>query len=393
MGDIIYDHNANSTVDKIYYDVSNTGNIFTVELNIYNPVADATLQKFWLKIDKAKLQKKTKSQIRLAIFNKDINLIRFMESLDAKINEVAGTINTNIESFSTSLELSDTYAPMINLDIDDETRVFNDNNELVNLYTIANGSHVSILIELESVKIYGTHEYKAWRVKQMKENKLINLDVSLFNNKNNMIPSYATPSYATPSYATPSYATPLYAQPNIQSYIPPPPPPPMLQSMKQSTSHPMSHPISQQVLQPVSQPVSQPRQPASQAVARAEPARVTPADLVGALKKLKKIPSKKEDIKPITEAGIAAVDLKKVITKEPVSVVDIMKQEYIDKKNSDFIRYILDTQQLVDMADVPHILKKHKKQLKKDKAKRDKIKKEYKIFIKEFNLLNKQLSV
>ena len=51
---LIYDHNSYNKIDKIFYDVEQSINMFAVKLNIYNPMADATLQKFWIKINKAK---------------------------------------------------------------------------------------------------------------------------------------------------------------------------------------------------------------------------------------------------------------------------------------------------------------------------------------------------
>lgn len=381
---LIYDHNGNNKIDKIFYDIHQSANIFTTELNIYNPTADTTLQKFWVKIDKAKLQRKTKSQIRLAIFNKDTNLVEFMESLDTKINELVSVINSKIESFSTSLELSDTYSPMINLDIDDETRVFSNNNELVNLYTIANGSHVSILIELESVKMYGVQESKRWRVKQMKENKIIDLDVSLFGNNTQPIqqkpvqqpyvqppqymqhpPQYMQhpPQYMQQSqqYIQPSYTSPQYVQQPV--HIPPPPP---LAHMQQTSKEKCVPVISN----------TAPR------VATVEPPRApTAAELLGALqklKKLKKVPDKKkEDRLVVDSASITTLDLKKVVTREPVSVVDIMKKEYIDKRISDMIKYILETQPSVDMIESGDMLKKYRKSFKKNK-----LTKQYKILMK-----------
>lgn len=341
---LIYDHNSHNKIDKIFHDVEQSANIFVVKLNIYNPMADATLQKFWIKINKAKLQKKNKNNARIAIFNKDVNLVTCMESLDKKINELVKKINPNIEEYSSSLELNDSYSPVINLEIDNETITFNSNNEPVNFYEIANGRHVSILIELESVKIYDKFETKIWRIKQIKENNLIDLTVSLFESSSTSAPVNV-----------------LNTQHQPVLFIPPPPPPPPLQSH-----------IITKVLKPIGDAISSKNNtplPSSRENIRPP----TAVELVFALQKLKKVSDTKQEKNTnpiIVNKDIHVTDLKKVTTKEPLSMVDIMKKECIDKRIKDRIKYVCENLPLMKIGACQSMLEEYEKSLKNDKLHR-----------------------
>ena len=85
---LIYNHKDNNEINKILYNKSQSANIFSKSINIYNPEADEPLQKFWFHIEKSKLLKKFRDKIQIVIFNKDENLINCIRSLDDKINNV-----------------------------------------------------------------------------------------------------------------------------------------------------------------------------------------------------------------------------------------------------------------------------------------------------------------
>jgi hypothetical protein len=99
----------------------------------------------------------------------------------------------------------------------------------------------------------------------------------------------------------------------------------------------------------------------------------TAVELLSALQKLKKVSDQKQEKNAntvIVNKDIHAVDLKKVTTKEPLSMVDIMKKECIDKTIKDIIKNVRENMPLIDI-DTFHIkLEKYKNRLKNNKLHR-----------------------
>ena len=339
-GKLIYNHKKNTDITSILYNIDKSVNMFTKRIDIYNPEADETLQKFWIYIEKAKLLKKNKKRIRVAVFNKDKDLVTFMKCLDKKINETVKITNSHINEHGVSLELSESFPPVLELDIDQHSFVFDNDNNKIDFYNIPNGSSISMYIELEGVYLDNTSDFKNWKVLQMKENIIIDLGISLFDN-----PGLNGNNSASRTVTSSSVASTTASLPPTRSFH------------KSSNN----------------------TKPNQSSEARSGPPTV--AELTGALMSLKKTTNDNECVSDNTEnekndevieRPALVFDpmskLKKVITRESRSMVDILKEEHqnaqkklIENTPSN------DNNNDIDILDFKSTLKKYKKSFKKDK--------------------------
>jgi hypothetical protein len=329
---LVYDHKKNTNISKILYNIDKSVNMFTKRIDVYNSEADETLQKFWICIEKAKLLKKNKKRIQVAIFHKDNDLVTFMKSLDSKINETVKLTNTHIEHHGVSLELSDTFPPVLELDIDQQSFVFDNNNNKIDYYSIPNGSSISMYIELEGVYLDNMSDFKNWKVLQMKENIIIDLGVSLFNN-------------------------PVFVSNNFTQVI-------------ANNSLPKSMDVQSAPVQSYRRPFNNTKAIKTEQVRTGPP---TLSELTGALNSLKKVlitedcnDNKNTNIEKTIPIINPLAGLNKVITRESRSMVDILREEYQNEhKNS--IKNLLSCNNNIDIFDFKKTLKKYKKSFIKDK--------------------------
>lgn len=377
---LIHDHNKNNKVDNIFYMVDNSVNMFTNKIEIYNPNAGETLQKFWIHIDKAKLVRKRKNRVKIAVFNKDANLISFMKSLDKRINEKVEGIDSGITDHGSSVEISESYPPVMELDVDEVSRIFDADNNKVNFINIANGSNISLYIELEGVYLDKVSDAKNWRILQMKENSIINLDVSLFDDPNlskqpvNSVQLINTNIPPAPQMHNPHMHMGYGAPPQPMGYGVPPPPMGMPHGMPPGppmpppapSFNPMAGPAKIKYTKPKIKP--RPKEAAPVSSGRSVP---TAAELMGALKNLKKVVknkvNKKKDNKVTEELEQNTVKLKKVVTKEPIGMVEIMKREHREKRHREFIEKALSGEKRYDINNFSERLESYRKSFEKDK--------------------------
>lgn len=196
INELIVDYNKNDTITNIENSGSERVNTFTTRINFYNPLVDIPLHKFWFFIPNAKLIKKKQNMIQIVLSRNEKNLINSINSLDNLVNNITQQYNTDIKYINPSIIQSNNYPPILELMIDNYSRCYNNNDEVINYLLLNNGEKIQLYIEFESVIINSTQCTKKWKVLQMKKEKNIDMTVNLFN-----IPQ----------------------PPPIQSYIPQPP--------------------------------------------------------------------------------------------------------------------------------------------------------------------------
>lgn len=163
-------------------------NISDTKLIVYNLSTYSPLQKCWIYIDRCKIVKKMIGGILIgfSLKNQAIELINNLEL----------TIKDKFKStlkYNNSVNSNDINIPTLELTIDDDTRYFNHSNELINYfddnliannYSKRNIKEIGLIIELDYIESNCDKLLYYWRVVQLKENKKIDINVSIFKTLN-----------------------------------------------------------------------------------------------------------------------------------------------------------------------------------------------------------------
>ena len=364
---LLFDHKTNSTINNILYRHTEIS-IFSSKIEIYNPDADEPLQKFWFKIDKAKLLKNNKDHLIITLFNKDTQLVECLNSLDSKINEIVKKISKIIDHDS-SLIIKEGFPPSMNILINSDTKAFDKLDNNINCSDIKNNANISLYMELESVYLNGKNDKKKWKILQIKENQVFDEQKSFFSNPNPLQQSFNYNTYNPP-------------------HPPPPPPPQPLNSKLSQNYQPLSIPLIQK----------------SNINTNTNRLILSESELLNMKLKLKSVKDFEENEnknknkdkdkdkfinREIGENPISR--LNKVVTKES-NIVDIFRQEYQNKKkdiehDSNDLLSIEDTDGSIynfthltreEIQEMYNEILRHEK-----KQKKDKIDKKYKKLIKK----------
>jgi len=284
-------------VDKICYGTDIAINCFSKKIYIYNNHSVNPLQKYWLHIDRCKIIKNNNGTIVIALSWSESTkrLSEFMTTLSDKIKECVKGNNLITGDFImfNKYEMCDTYAPIFELAITQETIIFDKNNVLNNAI-LKNITDCAIFVELDYVQILNNCIMPIWRVLQIKEFVVIDTKLSFFDMLNQPQPIYVPKKYTEPP-------------------------------VRQSEPEIMHQKIEKPVMS-TTEPIKKP------------PFVLKVSDLTNMIKKLKKPDESKDnepDDKPdLSELGTQITQLKKVIVKEPKTMVDILKEEHHDRQQA-----------------------------------------------------------
>lgn len=320
----------------IKYDV--THKYFMDVLIPYNTLSEIPLHKIWIQIDKSKILHVIDNNIilGLTISNTSINTIKIIENkMLETINKnynIDGKLNSNLIEFKTSNKI-----PTFQILTDSNTLLFNNNDEqiiteklLINDLHV--GNEINVITELSNINVNISSRIINifWKAVQIKKIDMININKSLF----------AKPKYVPP----PMQNTQMY-----NSNLPPHLPQHIHTEPILNKQHSEHSELSMSQSQPRENPVIKPKFMPSL------------SDLTNALKKLKPVESGQTAPQQQTTAQIEIpknVQLKHVVTKEPINFVDIMKQEHKENQN---IMMINDMQKIMKINKyIKNIGKKNK---------------------------------
>jgi hypothetical protein len=296
-------------IDKICYGTDITINCFSKKFYIYNNHSVNPLQKYWLHIDRCKIIKNNNGTIVVALSWSESTqrLSEFMAILSDKIKECikgSNLIAGDDMIIFNKYETCDTYAPTFELLITPETIVFDKNNISDNTI-LKNITDCALFVELDYIQILNNCIMPIWRVMQIKEFIVIDTKLSFFDMLNQPQPAYIPKKYHEP--------TVRHAEPEI-----------------------IPHKIEKSTFS-AAEPIKKPS------------FILNVSDLTNMIKKLKKPdepkdhdsndkPDNKPDNKPdLSEVETQITQLKKVIVKEPRTMVDILREEHQERQRADQI--------------------------------------------------------
>jgi hypothetical protein len=278
--------NIENDKKNIIIDTSDKDDSIFNRLNIYNADINQPLHKFWFYIDNVKIMSKSKSQFKIIFSSSELHkkLVNYITDLDNKILEIIKKRH-NVKTIKPSIETTEHLPSQINLRFDsvaifdeDENNILPDNLKL--------GSSISMYFELNECVLNNKSAWLNWSALQVKVNKKIDFSKSFFNFTQMVEPKIVKPTIILP------------------------PPAPIMQVNTQ----PMV----------ICQPIQNNSQNSSKNTGSYIP---TANDLLSQLKKLKKVKDVQEETPKEPSSPNPLTALKKVITKEPLSVHDIYKLE------------------------------------------------------------------
>lgn len=305
MNDILYDY-KNKSINKISFMEEKSDNNFRKLIFIYDNDSEIPLHPFIIKIDNAKLLEKNDDKIIICLSSNNVKLINFTKELDTIIDkEILKKKGSN------TLEIKNTI-PFMSISFNSSSHIFDVNGDNVKLKDIKLKSTIQLIIELEYISIKNNCDTKNWKVLQLQEIKTIDMSKSVFQS----IDSQKQVQHVQQVQQV-QHVQHLQHIQNVQ-HLPPPPPPPILNPKQEK-------PILTRTI-------------------------LTMEELLNAKNKLKKRISKNTKSDVVSDSVKTISPLKKVITKEPLSGIELMKLEqqqklktHIDEMcNSKFIKNIND---------------------------------------------------
>lgn len=169
---------------KINADTIRFENITENKLIVYNLNTYSPLQKCWIYIDRCKIVKKMIGGILIGFSLKN-SIIEIINHLELTIKDKY----KSVLNYNKSITVNDITIPTLELTIDDDTRYFNHSDELINYfddsllsknYSKRNIKEIGLIIELDYIEITNDRMMFYWRVVQLRENKKIDVDISIF---------------------------------------------------------------------------------------------------------------------------------------------------------------------------------------------------------------------
>ena len=188
-----------TTDNNISYDNLEKYNGGFMKLNIYNPTIPIPMHKFWFFIENVKIIKITNNIIEIAlsdIYNK--TLIDYINKIESKIQQY---INDNIVKkniLKNTIEKVNVSFPIMKIKINENSILYNENDELIEQHSLQQNNIVNIFIELNNI-IINKNIYQSWLsfdIIQIKQNKLYDIKKSFFIKKN--IPPPPPPHHTLP---------------------------------------------------------------------------------------------------------------------------------------------------------------------------------------------------
>ena len=188
--------NYDKEITKLHYsDVENV-NAFMKKIKFYNPnVEIEPLQKFWYKINNAKIIKKSVNNLEIVLSHNDEKLIKSISILDDKINIILKEKDNSLINNKSIINKAN-YPPIMLLFFDDTSMYYDEAHNEKNYYDLKIDTKISLFIELESVIINGINCNKKWKILQLKETNMLNNKTNFFSPniiRNNIPPAPLLP--------------------------------------------------------------------------------------------------------------------------------------------------------------------------------------------------------
>lgn len=215
--DLFVNYENDQTIERIECSSIRSVNSSTKEINVYNPNVRQPLQKYLYILDNVKLDKKLSGgkQAKVVLSSQDKKLIESIKNLNQKIDEYINYLNENghnITDISDLLTISEYYPPVLTITLD-QSAVLDTDGTHVKIMSIANGSMIKMIVELERLIIRRDTVEKIWRAIQIKKVQNLTTDSSI-----DLFDAYDGKS-STSSIQT--------MRPIINEQSPPPPSPPI----------------------------------------------------------------------------------------------------------------------------------------------------------------------
>lgn len=286
-------------IQKIRYSITNL-NFFSKKLNIYNSNCHLPLQNFLLYCDICKIIKKSPSEITIAV-NINAKIIENLNDIHSKINKKLIDDCIIKENIINKICEINNFVPTIDIRIDKSTVFFDESNNIIESDDIRINDYGMIICELECIHINDKISEANWKIFQFKRMKKIDNSVPLFPDESEietMEIQKQPQKYFQQQYEEPQQIIPKPDKINVIEKV---------------------HSVAQ---------------PAQKTKAAFVPSLNNLSSAISNLKKVTDDDQKKEIDKPIInplpEINIlSSFKLKHVVTKESVSLVDMMK---IDNK-------------------------------------------------------------
>lgn len=297
MEDIIFDYESDSEI-KIIHRIDKS-NMFLKKMYIYNAISTNPMQKYQIYVRKSKIisySSKGKLTIVLAAIPSTASLIKFSNSLGDTIKAILDGTNMKISHINNRISDGTGLIPTMELSVDDDIVIYDNNmNELDELESLSDINMCDLFLELDNIQISNNVVSFIWKVLTLRElNKNINTRAyfEMIDEKNK-----------------PKIKLEMFSQPLVGEQM---------------------------------------RNPKPKQSANKSPFMPNAMDLANAIKSLKKIDDEdysKPDAVPVVKqqpqltqtafpitSSIGGFTLKKVSTKEPLNVMELMKNEISNNK-------------------------------------------------------------
>jgi hypothetical protein len=342
MDDIII--NKNFDTDNIRFEISNN-NIFTQKIIPYNGSCKIAMHKIWLLIDSVKLinnyifNDKNVMTITMTPLNENINIIEKIENtILEKIKKLSNNDDIILKS---KFYNNKDYIIKFDIIYNNSTPFFDELDKSISIDELKDDINFSIICELTEMIFNNKILAIYWKAIQIKQNKKIDLSKSLFSLKYDLpiIQSTYTESKDDIHIIDkniPKKTAFVPHQSDLGNF-----------NLKKNSNNEISISID-----------------------KPKTAFILTPDLLNSVKgRLNKINTENKKIEE-KEVCTNIPKLNHVITKEPISMFDILKEEYLSSKIENIYNLIIDENEIYKKTIGE--FKKHRKKAKKIKSKMSK---------------------
>ena len=195
MENIFYDYNLGKKIEKIGYIEEHNDNTFRRKICVYDIESDIPLHPYIIRIEDAKLFAKSEEHITICLSIKNKQLLDFINNLDNIIDKEI-IKNTGIPSLKIV-----NMIPMMTISVNCNPSIFDIKGNNIRVKDISLKSDIKLVMELGNIYIRDNSGIKCWKVIQMQEKKNIDITKSLFQEfpkTNNVKPFITQMSFIPP---------------------------------------------------------------------------------------------------------------------------------------------------------------------------------------------------
>jgi hypothetical protein len=201
------DELTNFDKSDLIYKIEKNQNIFSKKILLYNEKSKIPLQKYWICLKNCKILNVENNIITIALATKKYisKLIYFMDNITNCIRHITTFDNEAIKftydkkniNVINKLKINTNFVPTMELLYDNKLSIFDTKNTKYNISNIKNifqnlmnnSSLCDLIIELENININGNTATPQWKILQLQEINMVDENKYLLSNENNN-PSY-----------------------------------------------------------------------------------------------------------------------------------------------------------------------------------------------------------